>query len=128
MCDGIRALLADAPDISPITEAQTLSQALARTHEDQPDVIILGLTLNAADMRSAIAKMSDAAPASRIIVLSLHDDPAYRASAIANGASAYLLKDTVYDDLAATIRGATVEPASAPPPAGVSHPSTSADK
>ena len=103
---GICALLADVADISSITEAPTLDVAITCAHDHQPDVILLGLLLNPADMHSAITELRRAAPGSRVIVLGLDEDPAYEYAAVNDGASAYLLKDSIYDNLTTTIRDA----------------------
>jgi len=72
--------------------------------DHKPDVVLLDVTMPGRSGLDAAAEIKQAAPATQILVLSMHDDPSYVREAFAAGASGYLLKEAADADLVAAIR------------------------
>jgi len=72
--------------------------ALAREHE--PDLLLLDIRLgDGMDGLAAAAAIEELNLKTRIIMLSLHDDPDYVRAALRAGAKGYVLKDASLDEL-----------------------------
>jgi DNA-binding NarL/FixJ family response regulator len=101
---GLRLLIGAQPDLEVVGEAGDLAQALGLARSRHPDVVTLDLTLPDGSGLAAIETLRAAAPAARILVLTMHEDPALVRSALAAGASGYLAKSAADSALIAAIR------------------------
>ena len=77
---------------------------LQTARETRPDVALLDLTMPRVGGMKALQEMARDCRETRVLVLTMHDDPAYLRSALAAGASGYLLKRAVDAELIAAIR------------------------
>lgn len=101
---GLRALLDKQPDLEVVAEASTAAEALAGAARNQPDIIVLDLTLPGGGSLDLLGKLRAPANAPRILVLTMHDDPAYARAALAAGATGYVVKTISEQDLLAAMR------------------------
>ncbi len=102
--EGIRNLLDQEVDIDVVGEASDGREVILKNQELQPDVLIMDITmpnLNGIDATRKIIKQN---PQTRIIALSMHSDHHFVAEMLQAGATAYLLKDCVYDELVQAIK------------------------
>jgi two-component system response regulator NreC len=90
--EGLRAVLAAHPDVEVVGEAGTGPEAVERAATAAPDVLCLDLSMPGGGAAATIQQVKAASPGTRILVLSMHDDPAYVRSALTAGADGYLLK------------------------------------
>jgi len=79
-------------------------KAVQTARETKPDVALLDLTMPRVGGMKALEEMVRDCRETRVLVLTMHDDPAYLRSALAAGASGYLLKRAVDAELIAAIR------------------------
>ncbi len=113
---GLRALLEREPGIVPVDEAANADEAVYRVIEHKPDVLLLDVTMPGTSGIEAIPKLLEASPATKVLVLSMHDDPGYVRDAFAAGANGYVLKEAADTEVVAAIRevaggGSYVNPA-----------------
>lgn len=113
---GLRALLEREPGIVPVDEAANADEALFRVIEHKPDVLLIDVTMPGTSGIEAIPKLREASPATKVLVLSMHDDPGYVRDAFAAGATGYVLKEAADTEVVAAIRevaggGSYVNPA-----------------
>ncbi|GHH68076.1 DNA-binding response regulator [Streptosporangium violaceochromogenes] len=110
--EGLRGMLEAAPEISVVGEAASGDEAVARSGDLAPDVILMDLRMPSGDGVSAIFRILADRPAIRVIVLTTYETDADIVRAVEAGAAGYLLKDTSRADLlsaiAAAARGETV--------------------
>ena len=114
---GIRSLLALAPDVEVIDEASDGEAALGMVERSAPDVVLLDIRMPRLDgigFLEELAKRPSGAPP--CIVLTTFDDDELVLEAIAHGARGYLLKDVTLEQLTAAIRtvadgGSVIQPA-----------------
>jgi two-component system, NarL family, response regulator NreC len=96
---GLKLLLNSQPNWSVVGEAQTGADALRVTTELQPDIILLDLNMPQVDGLSVIGEIREAAPNTRVLVLTMHEEGSYLQQAIQSGASGYVLKKAVDTEL-----------------------------
>ena len=91
-------------DMEVVSEAPDGELAVQTARETKPDVALLDLTMPGVGGMQALREMARDCRKTRVLVLTMHDDPAYLRSALAAGAAGYLLKRAVDAELLAAIR------------------------
>jgi two-component system, NarL family, response regulator DegU len=92
--NGIKAMLESESDIKVVGEAGNGSEALERARNLKPDILVLDIRMPLMTGLEAAAKLRDYAPATKAVILSMHDSEEYVLQALESGAYGYLLKDT----------------------------------
>ena len=101
---GLRMLVNAQTDMEVVSEAADGEKAVQTARETKPDVALLDLTMPRVGGMKALQQIARDCREVRVLVLTMHDDPAYLRSAMAFGASGYLLKRAVDAELIAAIR------------------------
>ena len=101
---GLKMLVNAQTDMEVVAEAPDGEIAVQTAQETRPDVALLDLTMPRVGGMKALEKMAGDCHETRVLVLTMHDDPAYLRSALAAGAAGYLLKRAVDSELLAAIR------------------------
>lgn len=101
---GLRLLIENQPQMEVVGEAGTGVEALAQARQLRPDLILLDLNMPEMDGLAAIPKLRKEAPASKILILTMHDDASHLRQALDAGASGYVLKKAVDQELIMAIR------------------------
>lgn len=102
---GLLGLFADT-DIQIVAEASDATEAVGRTLEHRPDVVLLDVRMNDNSGLDALAEIKEAIPEMPIVILSTYDNPTYVARALALGACDYVTKGTSREDLIHVIQAA----------------------
>jgi two-component system NarL family response regulator len=102
--DGLKAILATAPDMEVVAEAADGRSAVQQFKEHRPDVVMMDLRMPVLDGADAIAAIVRVDPQARVLVLTTFDGDEDIHRALKNGARAYLLKDAFREDVLAAIR------------------------
>jgi two-component system response regulator NreC len=98
-------MLIDAQDdLTVVGEAGDGDELLRRAGLLGPDVILLDLTMPHLGGLPAIERLRQECPKAQILVLTMHDDPAYFRAALAAGAHGYVVKRAAYAELLSGIR------------------------
>lgn len=106
--EGMRALISTQPDLEVVGEAATGTEVIDRVQEARPRVLCLDLSMPGWGSGPTIKRVKAVSPRTRVLVLTMHDDPAYVRSALAAGADGYFLKSTPFPELLAAIRAVAV--------------------
>lgn len=101
---GLRALFDRQPDMTVIAEADTVAAARDAITRERPEVIVLDLTLPGGGSLDLIHSLHTQESPPRVLVLTMHDDPAYARAALAAGACGYVVKTIREQDLIAAVR------------------------
>jgi DNA-binding NarL/FixJ family response regulator len=101
---GLRSILGTDAEIEVVGEAETGAEAVTRCADLQPDVVLLDLRMPEVDGIQAIPLLRERCPETRILVVTMHDDPTTHEQALAAGADRVLLKDESARVLLNTIR------------------------
>lgn len=89
---GFRHILEEAPGIEIIGEAGGGREACARCAEWGPDVVLLDLSLPDLTGLEAIRRILARRPDTRVLVLSMYEEPVFAEQALAAGARGYVTK------------------------------------
>jgi DNA-binding NarL/FixJ family response regulator len=100
---GIRTALAASDDVLLVGEAADGEAALCVLAEHPCDVLLLDLNMPGLKPLDTVTAVRDRYPATKILVLSAHDDAAYVRSLVAAGVSGYVLKDEALEALVRAI-------------------------
>ena len=101
---GFRRMLEDEPGIRVIGEAGDGHEAVRDVASLNPNVVVMDFALPSMNGAVAARKMLEANPRIGILILSMHDEPAYVRNCIAAGARGYLLKNAMDLELVAAVR------------------------
>ncbi|MDA8368377.1 MAG: response regulator transcription factor [Nocardiopsaceae bacterium] len=100
---GLVELLSNDPTIEIIGQAGTGREAVDRTRRLSPDVVLMDIRMPDLDGITATRALSQAAPQSRVLILTTFEQDDYIFSALRAGASGFLLKRTRPEDLIAAV-------------------------
>ena len=101
---GIRLLLAAEKDIEPVAEAGSRREAIFEARSTSPDVILLDVVMPDGSGLESIPQLLHEVPQTKILVLSMQDDPRYVREAFAFGASGYVLKEAADVEVVQAVR------------------------
>jgi two-component system, NarL family, response regulator NreC len=101
---GLRLLLDAQDDIEVVGEAGTAKDAIFRARAMKPDVILLDVVMPGESGIEALPKLLKESPATKVLVLSMQDDPSYVREAFAAGASGYVLKEAADEEVVSAVR------------------------
>jgi two-component system, NarL family, response regulator NreC len=96
---GLKALVEGDSRCLVVGESGSLAQLRAVVDETRPDLIILDIALGRENGLDTVAELLASRPQLRIVVLTMHDDPAFAREAFSRGAHGYLLKEAAAEDL-----------------------------
>ena len=91
-------------DMSVAGEAGDGAEVLQKARDLQPDVVLMDLSMPGPHSGEVIRQVLRASPKTRVLVLTMHDDPSYLASAMAAGATGYVVKKVADSELLSAIR------------------------
>jgi DNA-binding NarL/FixJ family response regulator len=103
-CDGITELLRTEPDFEVVAEGRHGGDAVALVALHRPDVVLLDVAMPGPPPLVTIPRIHATCPATRVIVLTMHDDPDLVRGLMALGTSAYLVKNVSREQLFGAIR------------------------
>jgi two-component system nitrate/nitrite response regulator NarL len=102
--EGIRHILEGEPGFAVVGEASNAADALRLAGETQPDVVVLDVSMPGESGLRVAPRLREAAPESRILIMSMHDNAEYVREGVRAGASGYLLKDSAAAELRLAVR------------------------
>ncbi|MFD7665848.1 response regulator [Streptomyces sp. NPDC059788] len=101
---GLRMILEPTEDIEVVAEASDGSEAITAAAKHRPDVVLMDVRMPGMDGLTALRELRRSPDGPRVIMLTTFDLDDYVHSALRNGASGFLLKDTSPRDLANAVR------------------------
>lgn len=101
---GIKLMIEAEHDLTICGEAQTEQQARRLVRELRPDALLVDLSLAEGDGFNVVRDVHAHFPATRVLVLSMHDEAIYAERLLAEGASGYIMKQAATDQLVTALR------------------------
>jgi len=101
---GFRMLLTGSQETTVVGEAENGAEAVRKTAELRPDVVLMDVRMPGMDGIEATRRIVASGGRSRVLVLTTFDLDEYVHAALRAGASGFLLKDALPDELLAGIR------------------------
>lgn len=102
--EGIRSLIASAPDMEVVGEAADGDQALKGVGQYHPDVFLMDMTMPGCSGLQLIEKSLRRAPNTRLLVLSMHQEALYATRTIRAGAHGFITKTRPPGELLEALR------------------------
>lgn len=102
--EGLFAMLSREGDFDVVGEAKDGMDAVNKTKELRPDIVLMDLRMPDMDGVEAMRQIKSEMPDVKFIILTTYSDDEYIFSGIEAGARAYLLKDAPREDLFKAIR------------------------
>ncbi len=102
--EGLRILLEHIIEVKVVGEAENGWQAIIKTGDTNPDIVIMDVNMPGMDGIEATASISNKYPRVKIIALSVRQDPRGIREMISAGASAFVLKTNAFHELETAIK------------------------
>jgi DNA-binding NarL/FixJ family response regulator len=102
--DGLAGLLATLPEVEVAATAGTAEEALAALTRTSPDVVLMDINLPGTSGVEATRRVSQIAPATAVLVISMVDDDDSVFAALTAGARGYVLKGASAAEITAALR------------------------
>ena len=101
---GIRTLISAEADMEVIGEAGNGGEAVDRSNELRPDVVLMDIGMPGLSSFEATRQIKRNRPETKVLFLTMYDDEDYLVEGMEVGASGYVLKDSPAQQLVAAIR------------------------
>jgi two-component system response regulator NreC len=105
---SLRLLLDGEEDLEVVAEADDHASAARHVHGHRPQVLVLDLGLRDGSSIEAIRTLSERVPQTKIVVLTMEDNPIFAQRALTAGASGYVAKDLADSELPQAVRAAAM--------------------
>ncbi len=102
--EGIAEIFAAEDDILVIGEAENGSEAIALAEGEKPDVVLLDVEMPVMGAERAIGGILRVSPSSKVLVLTMHDEPRLVRKVLAKGARGYIVKNATREELLTSVR------------------------
>jgi two-component system response regulator NreC len=104
---GLRLLLDAEEGFEVVAEAGDVDDALRYTRAHRPQVLVLDLNMpGSLTSLEAIPQLGESTPETRVVVLTMQEDPEFARQALGGGAAGYVLKEAADHELVEAIRAA----------------------
>ena len=103
---GLQLLLEAEEGLEIVASVGDVDAAIRTTRGHKPDVLVLDLNMPGGSSLDAIPTILEASPGTRIVVLTMQNEPAFARQALGAGAMAYVLKEAADDELVEAVRRA----------------------
>jgi two-component system response regulator NreC len=103
---GLRQLFDAEGDIEVVAEAADAETARRYVHGHHPDVLVIDLNMPGEPTLEVIPRIRDQFPETKIVVLTMQNEPAYARLALSLGVLGYVLKEAADDELVHAVRAA----------------------
>jgi two-component system invasion response regulator UvrY len=101
---GLKQIISAGLDVSSVREASNAQDLLALLRERQGDVVLLDIGLPGRSGLDVLAQIRQERPRLPVLIFSFHPAEQYAVRALRAGASGYLKKETVADELVNAVR------------------------
>jgi DNA-binding NarL/FixJ family response regulator len=91
---GIRALLKEIEGVTMIAEANNGRDAVAIAKAEEPDLVVMDISMKELNGIEATAQIMAAVPETRVLILSMHTTEDFVRRALKAGAAGYVVKDS----------------------------------
>jgi DNA-binding NarL/FixJ family response regulator len=102
--EGVAEMLRAEDDLRVVGEAADGYDAVELVERELPDVVLLDVEMRGPGPEETLRRMLSASPSTRVVVLTMHDEPRLVRSLLGLGARAYVVKNATREELLATVR------------------------
>lgn len=102
--DGLAEIFAAEEGMEIVGEAENGQEAIAVAERERPDVVLLDVEMPVMGAEEALGRILHASPSSRVLVLTMYDDPRLVRNLLTLGAHAYIVKNATREELISAVR------------------------
>lgn len=102
--EGLAVLLDSQTDLSVVGQASDGYEAISKTRELRPDVLIIDISMPNCGGIEALQVVKRECPNVRCLVLTMHDDQAFLQAVLDAGGRGYVTKEVVQQELIIAVR------------------------
>ncbi len=107
---GLASLFSEEETIEVVGEATNGREAVEWAEQLHPDVVVMDVLMPVMSGEEATRRIKENLPQTRIVALSMREEPDVRERMCEAGVDSYVLKTAPYRELLAAIRGTTSQP------------------
>ena len=104
VCEALHSLLAGYPGVEVVGEARSGAEAVSKSQELEPDVVLMDIAMPGMSGIEATKKIKGACPDIKVIGLTMHDNQALFFLMLEAGASGYVLKGGDSQELVCAVK------------------------
>ncbi len=101
---GLRRIIDAQDDLTSVGEAANGERAVFEAMQTKPDVVLMDVVMPGKNGIEATRAVLQAVPTTKVLVLSMQDDPRYVREAFDAGASGYVMKEAADDEVVDAVR------------------------
>lgn len=102
--EGVAEIFAAEEDLNVVGEANSGEEALELVQREKPDIVLLDVEMPGMEAEEVLRRILRTLPSTKIIILTMHDDPRLVRNLLAAGACAYMVKSATREELLSTVR------------------------
>lgn len=102
--EGLQALLGYYEDIEVVGQAQDGAESVQKVAELRPDIVLMDIAMPGMNGLEATRLIRANHPETRVLILTQHEDPEYVLPLLESGASGFVSKRALGDDLIHALR------------------------
>lgn len=102
--EGVAEIFAAEEDLNVVGEANNGEDALELAQREKPDIVLLDVEMPGMEAEEVLRRILRTLPSTKIIILTMHDEPRLVRSLLAAGARAYVVKSATREELLSTVR------------------------
>lgn len=103
---GLRQLLENESGLEVVAEAEDIDSARRYTRGHKPDVLVLDLNMPGGSTLEAVPAILKESPGTKIVILTMQNEPAYAREALGAGVLGYVLKEAADTELVEAVKRA----------------------
>ncbi len=104
---GLKQIIAAEQDMQVVGEAESAREAIRVIREIACDAVVLDITLPDASGLDVLSRLKSERPTLPVLIMSIHDEEPYALRVLKAGASGYLMKNSIPEELIKAIRKIT---------------------
>ncbi len=101
---GLISLLASEPDIEIVGEAENATECVQMALDLAPNLILMDINMPGGSGLEALEEIRRAAPETKVLFLTMHDDVGYLKHVLSKGGSGYVLKHAASCELISAVK------------------------
>ena len=102
--EGLKQLVASMEEISLVDESMDGLDVLAKIEKNKYDLLIMDISMPGISGMDVLKRMKETDKKVNVLILSIHPEEQYAIQAFKLGASGYLCKDSIYEEIVAALR------------------------
>jgi len=104
---GLKQIITAEQDMQVVNEAETAREAIRVIRQTACDAVVLDITLPDASGLDVLSRLKSERPTLPVLIMSIHDEEQYALRVLKSGASGYLMKNSIPEELIKAIRKIT---------------------